>query len=57
MLGIVRGIAIALVAVGLYSTVRPHVAEGKGSTVVSTKRIPVPVCPPKDPNACHIDQW
>jgi hypothetical protein len=20
-------------------------------------QIPVPVCPPNDPNACHIDQW
>jgi hypothetical protein len=57
MSGFVRGVAIALVVVGLFSTVRPHTAQAKGSTVVSSNSIPVPVCPPNDPNACHIDQW
>ena len=57
MSGIVRGFAIALVVVGLISTVHPRAAQPNGSTSVSSRSIPVPVCPPNDPNACHIDQW
>jgi len=57
MLGIVRGLAIALVVVGLFSTVHPHAAQPKSPTAISSSSIPVPVCPPNDPNGCHIDQW
>ncbi len=57
MSGIVRKVAIALVAVGLFSTVHHRNPQPKGLTMASLKAIPVPVCPPNDPNACHIDQW
>lgn len=57
MLGIVRGIAISLVVVGLFSTVHLPGAQPKTAVSVSSAKIPVPVCPPNDPNACHIDQW
>ena len=55
MLSLVRGIAVTFVVAGLFVAVHPQAAQPKGSTSMS--RIPVPVCPPNDPNACHIDQW
>jgi hypothetical protein len=57
MQGIIRKIAIALVVVGLFSTVQRRAVQPTGSISVSSATIPVPVCPPNDPNACHIDQW
>jgi hypothetical protein len=57
MLGIVRRIAIALVVVGLFSTVHFQPTQSNASLSASSATIPVPVCPPNDPNACHIDQW
>jgi hypothetical protein len=53
MLDIVRGIAITLVVTGLFATVHSQTSKPNGPTA----SIPVPVCPPNDPNACHIDQW
>jgi hypothetical protein len=57
MLEIVRRIAIALVVVGSFSTVhfQPTLPTSVSSTL--SAGIPVPVCPPNDPGACHIDQW
>jgi hypothetical protein len=57
MSGIVRAGAISLVVVGLFSTFHSRVAPPTDSTSVSLASIPVPVCPPNDPNGCHIDQW
>jgi hypothetical protein len=57
MPGIVRGIAIALVVAGLFVTVHPLSTQSQTPTAAAKKAIPVPVCPPNDPNACHIDQW
>lgn len=53
MQSLVRGIAITFVVAGLFVTVHPQ----KGPIAVSKATIPVPVCPPNDPDACHIDQW
>jgi hypothetical protein len=57
MQGIVRRVAIAFVLVGLVSIVPSHPSQPKNPTMASSKAIPIPVCPPNDPNACHIDQW
>jgi hypothetical protein len=57
MQGLARGIAFTLVVAGLFVAVGPQTAQPKGETVASKATIPVPVCPPNDPNACHIDQW
>jgi hypothetical protein len=57
MLSLGRGIAITFVVAGLFIAVHPQTAQPKGPTVASKATIPVPVCPPNDPNACHIDQW
>jgi hypothetical protein len=53
MLSLVRGIAITFVVAGLFVAVHPQ----KAPTAVLKASIPVPVCPPNDPDACHIDQW
>jgi hypothetical protein len=57
MQGIVRRIAIAFVVVGSLSLVPFYATQAKNPTVASSKAIPIPVCPPNDPNACHIDKW
>lgn len=57
MLSLVRGIAIAVVLGGLFATMHPQATHTTQLTVAPSNSIPVPVCPPNDPNACHIDQW
>jgi len=57
MSAVVRVIAISLVVAGFFSTVHSRAAQPTGQTSVSSATIPVPVCPPNDPNGCHIDQW
>jgi hypothetical protein len=59
MQGIVRKSAIALVVLGLFSTIHRSQSQSNSRMLESTSsaRVPVPVCPPNDPNACHIDQW
>ena len=55
---LVRGFAVALVLAGFLATVKPNThaySAAAKSTVTSV--VPVPVCPPNDPNACHIEQW
>lgn len=57
MLSIVRGIALALVAAGFFAAVHPQAtSKTTSATSSSSAKIPVPVCPPNDPNACHIDE-
>jgi hypothetical protein len=57
MLGIVRGLAIALVALGFFSAAHTPSPQHNAAAAASPSDIPVPVCPPNDPNGCHIDQW
>ncbi len=55
---IVRGFAITLVLAGLASTFRTqgHAAIPVDRSPVM-QQMPIPVCPPNDPNGCHIDKW
>ncbi len=54
MLSLVRGIAVSLVLAGFFAAVHSQPSQPKATATVA---VPVPVCPPNDPNACHIDQW
>ena len=33
------------------------IVAGILTAIASSATIPVPVCPPNDPDACHIDKW
>jgi hypothetical protein len=55
MMTIIRGIALAVLLAGLAAT--SHTGGAVSPPTVKNNSIPVPVCPPNDPNACHIDQW
>jgi len=57
MKNLVRGFALTLVLAGLLAATRPQANPPSGVSVVRTADMPVPVCPPNDPNACHIEQW
>jgi hypothetical protein len=56
---LVHGFTIAVVIAGLMSTLhlRPTATRLYLEAKAATEKMPVPVCPPNDPNACHIDKW
>ena len=51
---LVRAFALSLVAVGAFAST--HIVRNADITVASAQMnaMPVPVCPPSDPNGCHI---
>jgi hypothetical protein len=57
MTSLVRGFALALVVAGLFAATHPPANPTTRATVSGTVAEPVPVCPPNDPDACHIEQW
>jgi len=57
MARLVRGFALALILTGLFAATRPQASPASQASVVKPTNMPVPVCPPNDPNACHIEQW
>jgi hypothetical protein len=56
MQNLARGFAVTFLIAGLFVAVKPQITQPKGPTAASTV-VPIPVCPPNDPNACHIDTW
>jgi hypothetical protein len=53
-----RTFAVGLVLAGLAST--SHANHNQASfpqLKAASERMPIPVCPPNDPNACNIDKW
>lgn len=56
MQNIVRAFALSLVAVGAFAST--HIAkDAQGATVTAkVSALPVPTCPPSDPNGCGIGQ-
>ncbi len=56
---VARGLAIAIVAGGFLSTWLPSGSKTPKVLVAraAVQNMPIPVCPPNDPNACHIDKW
>jgi hypothetical protein len=53
---LVRSFALALVLAGLLAANHPQNSPAS-QTMVAKPAVPIPVCPPNDPNACHIEQW
>jgi hypothetical protein len=55
---IVRAFVVVLALTGAvstsYSSAKTAQASGKSATV-KTSAVPVPMCPPDDPNGCGID--
>ena len=55
---IVRCLVIALAVTGAIATSFANAAPAKASIVASkTSAMPVPRCPPDDPNGCGMTQW
>ena len=54
---ILRAFALSLVVTGAVAST--HISNAPSGTIVSAKMsaMPVPVCPPDDPNGCGIGQW
>jgi len=56
MKSLVRGFALALILAGLFAATHPQINPASRTSVAKSS-VPVPVCPPNDPDACHIEQW
>ncbi len=55
----IRTFAIGLVLAGLATTSRANHNQAFQTRQLdaAAERMPIPVCPPNDPNACNIDKW
>ena len=53
MKSIVRAFVLSLVATGAYASMNSNVS-GAVSMHPSVNAMPVPTCPPNDPQGCHI---
>jgi hypothetical protein len=52
---IVRAFVVALVLTGVAATTQTSSASTKNKvTATRTSMLPIPTCPPNDPNACGI---
>jgi hypothetical protein len=55
---IVRSLVVALAVTGAIATTYSNAAPAKATVkVAKTSAIPVPTCPPDDPNGCGIGGW
>jgi hypothetical protein len=57
MITLVRSLALILVVAGIVAATHPPAIPTTQAAVSSSAAEPVPVCPPNDPDACHIEQW
>jgi hypothetical protein len=54
---IVRAFVVALVLTGAAATTQTSSASAKNKvTVAKVSMLPIPMCPPNDPNACGMAQ-
>ena len=54
---IVRAVVVALVLTGALATTQTSSASAKTKvTVAKVSMLPIPTCPPDDPNACGMAQ-
>jgi len=55
----IRALAAALLVAGLISATRTLAVPAAkiAGVTAGTQSMPIPVCPPNDPNGCHIDKW
>jgi hypothetical protein len=55
---IVRSLVIALAVTGAIATSFANAAPAKASVIAGkTSAMPIPNCPPDDPNACGMVGW
>lgn len=56
---IVRAFVVALALTGFAASTQTSSASNTSSkvTIAKTSAIPVPSCPPYDPNACGMGDW
>ena len=55
---IVRSLVVALAVTGAIATTYSNASSAKATVKNSkTSAIPVPTCPPDDPNGCGIGGW
>jgi hypothetical protein len=54
---LVRGFALVLILAGLLAVTHPQANPTARTSAAKAADMPIPVCPPNDPNACHIEQW
>jgi hypothetical protein len=55
---IVRSLVIALAVTGAVATSFTNTASAKATVTAKTSAMPIPSCPPGDPNGCGIaDGW
>jgi hypothetical protein len=56
---VVRSFALALMVAGLIATCRTQATHAASILEYKSaqERMPIPVCPPNDPEACHIEKW
>jgi hypothetical protein len=52
---IVRTLVIALAVTGAIATTCANAAPAKTTVSAKTSAVPIPMCPPDDPNGCGIN--
>jgi hypothetical protein len=54
---IIRSLVIALAVTGAIATTYSSAAPAKATVSAKTSAMPVPTCPPGDPDGCGIANW
>jgi hypothetical protein len=54
---IVRSLVIALAVSGAIATTYSNAAPAKATITAKTSAMPIPSCPPDDPNGCGLGTW
>jgi hypothetical protein len=54
---IVRSLVVALAVTGAIATSFVNTTPAKATVTAKTSAMPVPACPPSDPDACGMGTW
>jgi hypothetical protein len=55
---IVRSLVVALAVTGAIATTYSNASSSKATVkIAKTSAMPVPTCPPDDPNGCGLGGW
>ncbi len=57
MKNIVRAFVLTLALTGMFATAHSNTTTAQATTFSKTSAMPVPTCPPGDPNGCGIEDW
>jgi hypothetical protein len=55
MKNIVRALVVVLAITGAAASTQVSSASTSNVIIAKTNALPIPMCAPDDPNACHID--